>query len=373
MKVIYYLIKKEFKQVSRNKMLLPLIFVTPLFQLLIMPLAANFEIKNINIAIVDNDHSTYSYKLTSKILSSGYFVLQGETLNYEDGYKLLEKDEADIVLEIPDNFERDLVREGKQNLLVAVNAINGVKANIGGAYLTQIISEFNSDIRMQFMPSLLKNAVPIITSNYSMWYNKYMAYAIYMVPGILAVMVTLICSFLSALNIVKEKEDGTIEQINVTPIKKTEFIIGKLFPYWIIGLGLFTASLFGIAYMVYGIFPMGNIFMLYCYLFIYLIAILGFGLLISTISETQQQAMSVVYFFIMVFLMMGGVFTSLDSMPQWAQIVSKMGPVSYFIEVMRMVVLKGSDWADLWFHFLIIILFAIGLNFLAIRNYKKTV
>jgi ABC-2 type transport system permease protein len=179
-------------------------------------------------------------------------------------------------------------------------------------------------------------------------------------------------SYMCALNIVKEKEIGTIEQINVSPVKRSYFILAKLIPFWIIGQFIFTLGLFGIARWVYGIIPQGNPLILYGFLSIYLVAILGMGLLISTYSENQQQAMSLTFFFMMIFILMGGLFTPIESMPDWAQWIAGLNPVSYFIEVMRMVISKGSQWEDIKSQFGIMALFALFFNTWALINYKKT-
>ena len=192
-----------------------------------------------------------------------------------------------------------------------------------------------------------------------------------MVPGILAILVTMIGGFLSCLNIVKEKEIGTIEQINVTPIKKHHFILGKLIPFWVLGNVVFSIGLL-ISWLIYGIVPLGNLFVLYGFIGVYLLCVLGLGLLISTFCETQQQAMFIMFFFMMVFILMGGLFTSIDSMPEWAQTISRLNPVSYLISVMRMVILKGSGLMDILGHLLITLVFAVVLNVWAIINYKKT-
>ncbi|WP_118196572.1 ABC transporter permease [Albibacterium indicum] len=372
MRTLLFLLKKEFKQIFRNKSLLPMILVAPIIQLLILPLAADYEVKNINISIVDHDHSTYSQKMVSEITASGYFRLADYGSSFKDAYKQIENDKSDLVLEIPHGFEREMVRENNQELFIAVNAINGIKASLAGAYLNQIISNYNEDIRLEWMQPERSNQSSIITVTSSNWFNPHMDYHFFMVPGILVVLVTMISTYMCALNIVKEKEVGTIEQINVTPIKKYQFILGKLIPFWIIGMIIFSVGLFIVARLVFGIDPVGNILLLYAFLAVYLIALLGFGLLISTYSETQQQAMSIAFFFIMIFMLMSGLFTSIDSMPTWAYYIAKCSPVTYFIEVVRMIVLKGSGSADIYYHFLIIIGFAIFLNAWAILNYKKT-
>ncbi len=343
----------------------------PVIQLLILPLAADYEVRNINITVVDHDHSTYSQKLISKISASKYFNLVGYNAGFQQAFQLIEKDKADLVLEIPTGFEKNLVRENEQRLFIAVNAINGVKANLGGAYLGNLIRDYNGDIRLQWIQPAKTNPVPVIDIASSNWFNPLLNYRVFMVPGILAILVTMIGGFLSALNIVKEKEVGTIEQINVTPIKKHHFILGKLIPFWILGNVVFTLGLL-VSWVVYGIAPAGSFVVLYSFITLYLLAVLGFGLLISTFCDSQQQAMFIMFFFMMIFILMGGLFTSIDSMPGWAQVVTKFNPVSYLIDVMRMVILKGSGFADIRSQLLIITAFAIVLNTWAVINYKKT-
>ncbi|HVW96219.1 MAG TPA: ABC transporter permease [Mucilaginibacter sp.] len=371
MRTIRFLLQKEFRQIFRNRAILAMVMVMPVMQLLVLPLAANYEVRNINIAVIDNDHSSYSQKLISKITASGYFKLTGYDFSFREAFKLIGSDKADLILEIPQGFERNLVRENEQKLFIAVNAINGTKANLGGVYLTSIIRDFNGSVRLQLIPPSKFNPQPQIDIVSSNWYNPYLNYHLFMVPGILAILVTMIGGFLTALNIVKEKEAGTIEQINVTPIKKYEFILGKLIPFWIMGNVVFTLGLI-VSWVIYGIVPAGNVLLLYGFIAVYLLAISGFGLLISTYCDTQQQAMFVMFFFMMVFILMGGLFTSIDSMPDWARIVARFNPVSYLIEVMRMVILKGSGFKDISRQLGIIAIFAIVFNSWAILNYKKT-
>jgi ABC-2 type transport system permease protein len=372
MRTLRYLLRKEFKQIFRNKSLLPVIFIMPVIQLLIMPLAANYEVKNINISIVDNDHSSWSRKLISTITSSGYFKLAGYSQSFNQSFQQIENDKADLVLEIPHGFEKNIVRENKQHLFIAVNAINGTKAGLGGSYLATIITGFNAGIRLEWLQPQRFNPTPVIEVTASNWFNTYLYYPFFMVPGILVVLVTMVCTYMCSLNIVKEKEIGTIEQINVTPIKKYHFILGKLIPFWVIGIFVFSIGLFIVGSLVYGIIPLGSIGLLYAFLSLYLVALLGLGLLISTYSDTQQQAMSVAFFFVMIFLLMSGLFTPVDSMPGWARMIAKFNPVTYFIEVMRMVVLKGSGFNDIKYQFLVMAGFAVVLNGWAILNYKKT-
>ena len=370
MRVLLFLLQKEFRQIFRDTSILRIIFLMPVMQLLVLPWAADYEMKNINISVVDHDHSPYSRQLISKITASGYFILQDYTSSYNQSLVDIEKDKADLILEIPFSFEKNLVKESESKLFVAVNAINGVKANLGGAYLSTIIQDFNRQVRMQWIQLPRYNAelnIEVVSSN---WYNPQMNYKYFMVPGILVILVTIVGSFLASLNIVKEKEIGTIEQINVTPIKKYQFILGKLIPFWILGLAVLAIGL-GISRLFYGIIPVGSVFVIYGFAAVYLLAILGLGLLVSTYSSNQQQAMLILFFLMMIFILLGGLFTSIDSMPQWAQMITKANPVSYFIEVMRMVVLKGSGFADIKNQLLIVFGFAILLNGWAVISYRK--
>ncbi len=371
MRTIGFLLRKEFSQIFRNKTILAMIIVMPLVQLIVLPLAADYEVKNINLAVVDHDHSTFSAKMVSKLSSSGYFRLVASGNSYRQAFQLVESDQADLILEIPSGFERNLVRESQQTVFVAVNAINGTKANLGGSYLMAILREYNVQLRAELVQGARFNASPVIEVDTVNWYNALMNYKVFMVPGILAILVTMIGGFLTALNIVKEKEVGTIEQINVTPIKKHHFILGKLIPFWVLGNVVFTIGLL-VQWLIYGIVPLGSLFVLYIFLAIFLLAILGFGLLISTYCETQQQAMFIAFFFMMIFILMGGLFTSINSMPFWAQIVARLTPISYLIDVMRMVVLKGSGFRDILPYLGIVFMFAVVLNGWAIINYKKT-
>lgn len=372
MKTLKFLLQKEFKQIFRNSIILKMILILPLVQLIILPLAADYEIKNINISIVDHDHSAYTHKLISKINSSGYFKIVEVGNSYKKAFEKIENEKADLILEIPKDFERNLVRENRQQLLIAVNAINGTKANVGGVYLNRIIADFNADIRTDWITPEKFNMVPTIEIASSNWFNTFLNYRLFMVPGILVFLVTMIGAYMCSLNLVKEKEVGTIEQINVTPIKKHHFILGKLIPFWVIGMVVFSIGLLVVARIVYGIIPLGSIGLLYAFLGLYLIAVLGIGLLISTYSNSQQQAMSLAFFIIMIFLLMSGLFTSVDSMPEWAKWIARFNPVTYFIDVMRMVVMKGSGFADIKTHFIIMTGFAVFFNSWAIMNYKKT-
>jgi ABC-2 type transport system permease protein len=380
MKTLFFLLEKEFRQLLRNRQLLRTLLIAPVIQLILLPLAADYSVKNISIAVVDNDHSTISRKLIAKITASGHFKLTGYTASYNEALSMVEQDKADLALQIPVNFERNLVRENEQKLYVAIDAIEGTKANLGGAYLSTIIRDFNDDIRLnwQTAPATAGNAAtvssadaPQITISPSNWYNPYMNFKLYIVPAILVTLVTAIAAMQSAFNIVQEKESGTIEQINVSPIKKHIFIIGKLIPFLVLGIVIFTIGLL-VGWLFYGVIPAGNLLVLYASLVVYLFSMLGLGLLVSTYSSTQMQAMSLSFFFINIFNMMSGAFSSVDSMPAWAQNIVVTFPPSHFIKIMRMVVLKGSGFSDIAYHLAAMAVIGLVLNTWAVLNYSKT-
>lgn len=370
MRTLKFLLQKEFRQIFRDPSILRIIFIMPAIQLIILPLAADYEVKNIKLAVVDNNHSDYSRQLISKVTSSGYFQLQHYSSSYKEALHEVEQDRADLILEIPAQFSKEVVKLDEASLLLSVNAINGVKANLGAAYLRSIIQDFNRELRLRWVQFPRFNPELNIEVTSSNWFNTHLNYKFFMVPGILVVLVTMVGAFLTSLNIVKEKEIGTIEQINVTPIHKYHFILGKLIPFWVLGLLVLAIGL-TIARVVYGIAPVGSYFTIFCFAAVYLLAVLGLGLLVSTYTSSQQQAMLLSFFMMMIFILLGGLYTSIDSMPAWAQAITKVNPVAYFIEVMRMVVLKGSGLHEIRYHLLTVFGFAVLLNSWAVLSYRK--
>ena len=368
--MLKYLIEKEFKQILRNPILPRLILVFPLMALLILPLAANYEIKNINLCVVDNDQSPYSRKLVEKIRSSGYFVITKTAKTYDKGLEAIEYDDADVVTEIPKNFEKELIREGKGKVLISANAVNGMKGGLSSSYLSSIVTDFAGEVRSEWIEAGTGGGVPVIEIMPLNRFNQNLDYHSYMVPAIMVMLLTMICGFLPALNIVSEKEAGTIEQINVTPIRKFTFIISKLIPYWIIGIIVLTIG-FGVAAVGYNLLPAGSFGTIYVFAAVYVLAVSGFGLLVSNYSETLQQALFVIFFFVIIFILISGLYTPIKSMPEWAQTLTVINPLRYFIEMMRSVYLKGSGLFDLQKQMIALLIFAGLFNVLAVVSYRK--
>lgn len=369
--MLRYLLEKEFKQFKRNPFLPRLVIMFPLMVLLVFPLVANFEVKNINLSVIDHDKGSYSRSLIQKVISSGYFNLTDVSDHYNDALEAVESNQSDVILEIPSNFERDLVKEMKADLMISANAVNGNKGGLGSAYLVNIVMDFNDNIRTELSGNTSKFSVPglDIVSLYK--YNPSLQYEIYMVPALMVMVMAMICGFLPALNIVSEKENGTIEQMNVTPVKKFTFILAKLIPYWVIGYIVLTICI-GVAYFVWDLAPAGYLGTLYIFVTVFILAISGFGLVISNYAVTVQQAMFMMFFFVLTFIFMSGLYTPIENMPDWAQVLSNFSPLKYIILVLRMVFLKGSSFIDLLPQFLALLAFAVFFNSWAIISYRKS-
>ena len=285
-----YLIQKEFLQIRRNAFLPRLIVMFPIVIMCVMPWVMQMEVKNIVVDVVDIDHTVESQRLVQQIAASNYFIFGGQKSTYAEAMKDIEKGRADVILEI---------RDGKY--LIAANAVNGTKGSMGSAYLSQIVSA----------PFSASSATSVLTL-----YNKQQNYKLFMIPALFAIVMMLMTGFLPTLNIVGEKESGTIEQINVTPVSKWSFILAKLIPYWLIALFVITVCLL-LAWIVYGITPAGPVWLIYVLAMLLALFFSSFGLIVSNYSDTMQQAMFVMWFFVVSIMLLSGLFTPTRSMPQW--------------------------------------------------------
>lgn len=372
MRTIIFLLQKEFIQVKRNRSMLPIIFVVPIVQLLILVHAATFELKNVNFAIVDLDRTPTSAALIRDFSSSPYFKTAAYCTSANDGIKKLYDGSAGMVMVIPRHFSKDLA-EGKGNASVQLllDAVNGTNAGLIQAYSTRIIGRFalkQATSSPMVIPEFAKPVSFKVETRH--WFNPELNFKTFMVPGILVLLVTVIGFLLSGMNIVREKEIGTIEQMNVTPVKKYQFIAGKLIPFWIIGLFELTLGL-AVGKLLFDIPMEGSLWLVFLSASVYLVVILSMGLLVSTVSDNQQQSMFISFFFMMIFILMSGLFTSVDSIPSWADAINTFNPVAYFIKIMRMVLLKGSGFADILPHLLSILGLAAIFASLAVWRYKK--
>ncbi len=369
MRRLLFIIQKEFIQIFGNKAILPMMTVLPIVQLIVLSFAANNEVVNVDIAIADQDHSQLSRQLTGKIMANDRFTLVAAPPAAQLAEGDLLSGDADIVLNIPPGFAKGFFRLGQAELQLLVNAINGQAATVGAGYLTAIIQDFNQEASQEAAIGRVRPA-PRIFIQSANWYNPELNYQYFMVPGILGELVIVLVMLLTAMNTVREREVGTIEQINVTPIRKWQFILGKMIPFLFIGLFLLTVGLTA-GKLIFDIPMVGNLGVVFLYCTLNLTAVLGLGLFISNLVDTQQQAMLVAFFFVMIFILMSGLFTPIESMPQWAQYLTVPNPVAHFVEVMRKVLLKGSGLQDVLWNFRVTAIMAVVFNGLAILSYRK--
>lgn len=373
MRTIYFLLQKEFLQIFRDKAMLFILFAVPVVQLVILAYAATFELKDAEFHLVDFDQSTVSRRLVSSFTTTGHFSLVGQGFDTNQGIEDILSNKAQMVMVIPDDFEGDLWSGQSPQVQFIISAVDGSTAGLIQSYSQSILRDFGQEIGTEIRTISAGDRRPatqpmsLTTSN---WYNPELDYIIYMVPGIITILVTLICLLLSVLNIVREREIGTIEQLNVTPIKKYQFISGKLIPTWILAMIILTVGL-SVAYSWFQIPFRGNVLLIYGTAAIYLLAIQGLGLLISSVSHTQQQAMFINFFCFMIFMLMGGIFTPIESMPGWAQQLTLVNPIAWFGKIMRMVLLKGSGWSDINTMVGVLALMAAVLLPLAVVSYRK--
>ena len=363
--MLRYLLEKEFRQFFRNRFLPKMVVVFPCMALLVFPWAASHEIRGIRLCVVDSDHGALSGRLVRKVASSGYFELVRSTPDPREAMRAVDADEVDAILEIPHGFGDGEGRGEPRPAMVSANTVNGTKGGLANAYLSSVVSDFVREVGAAPPRTGRIEVVP------QMRFNPHLRYQSMMVPALLVMILTMICGFLPALNIVSEKEAGTIEQINVTPVPKFLFVLAKLVPYWIIGMVVISIGLL-IAHFVYGLSPQGGIATVYLLSAIYILVVSGLGIVISNHSETMQQAMFVMFFFVMVFNLMSGLFTPIESMPDWAQATSWINPLAYYIDAIRRVYLKGSGIADLAHPFVALGLLAVFFNSWAVLSYRKT-
>lgn len=367
--MLKYLVQKEFIQIRRNRFLPRMILMYPLMLMLVLPFAANYEIKNISIAVVDHDDSMLSARLLGKISSSPYFRISAYCYNDLDALRMVELGTADTVLEIPFGFGRDLGKGTQREVLISSDMVNGTKGNLGSAYLSLVIQDFSSDLRNETVPTNGKAGSPVtIEPHYR--YNPYLSYPVFMIPALMVMGLLMITGFLPALNIVGEKEAGTIESMHVTPVRKGTFILSKLIPYWFIGFFVFTFMLV-LAFLFWGLSPTGSILLLYLSAGLFVLTVSGFGLIISNYAKSYQQAMFMMFFFVMIFNFLSGLFTPISSMPQWAQVFSHLSPLRYMIEILRGVYLRGCGIQDLGKQLLSLSILMVGFNSWAIVSYRK--
>ena len=355
--MLRYLIQKEFTQIRRNAFLPRLIIVFPIMVMCVLPWVMNMEVKNIVVDVVDLDHSTVSQRLVHGIEQNHYFIFHGQKSTYAEALKDIEHTRADVVVVIPQDYSKDMVNGKQPQVLIAANAVNGTKGAIGSAYLSQI------------MASYTPHSTPLAPQTLTL-YNPYKNFKLFMIPALFAIVMMLMTGFLPALNIVSEKESGTIEQMNVTPVSKWSFILAKLIPYWIIALFVITVCLL-LAWLVYGITSSGPLWLIYLLSMLLALFFSSLGLIISNYSDTMQQAVFVMWFFVVIMLLLSGLFTPTRSMPSWSYLTTYINPVSYFVEAVRTIFIRGGNLQSVWRQVVALSTIATFMGGWAIISYKK--
>ena len=346
-----YLIQKELLQIRRNAFLPKLVVLFPVVIMCVMPWVMQMEVKNIRVDVVDIDRTVESQRLVQQIAASNYFIFGGQKATYAEAMKDIEKGRADVILEI---------RDGRY--LIAANAVNGTKGSIGTSYISQIISS----------PQPTLTSQPFTFSPFHLFtlYNKGQNYKLYMIPALLAIVMMLLTGFLPTLNIVGEKEAGTIEQINVTPVSKWSFILAKLIPYWLIALFVVTVCLL-LAWLVYGLTPAGPVGLVFLLALLLALFFSSFGLIVSNYSDTMQQAMFVMWFFVVSIMLLSGLFTPTRSMPQWSYLTTYVNPMHYSIEAIRTVFIRGGGLHEIAHQILALSAIASLMAVWAVLSYRK--
>lgn len=365
MKTLLILLDKEFRQLFRNSFLPKLVLVFPLVSMLVLPWVTTMDVRHINVAVVDQDRSSASRRLVQKIGASDYFTLAQVSDRYHESLAQLEAGKVDVIVEVPDQFEASLVDGTPDKMRVTTNGVNAMKGGLGTQYTVQTVLQTLSELIVENGKSAPADAFVV-----EYRYNPTLEYRHYMIPALMIMLLIMLSGFLPALNLVGEKETGTIEQINVTPVSRFTFTLAKLIPYWLIGFVVLSIAML-LAWLVYGLSPVGSLGAIYLAAALFILTISGFGITIANGSSTMQQAMFVMFFFVMIFVLMSGLITPIASMPEWAQVITRFLPPRYFITIMQAVYLKGATVVELWPNYVLLVLFAFVCNLLAAVTYKK--
>jgi ABC-2 type transport system permease protein len=374
MRALGFLLRKEFLQIFRDRMIVRILFLVPIAQLLVLANAATFEVTSARLYVVDRDHSSFSRGLVTRLAASGRFVPVGQSASMPRADAAMLDRSVDAILVVPANFERDLMRSHSAPVQLILNAEDGAAAAVTQSYASQIIAtwaqEIMAETRLVVAGANRVDPVPMIEVRRRGWYNPRLEYRDYMVPGILVVLVTVIGTLLTAMNIVREKETGTLDQLNVTPVSRSVFVAAKLIPLWSLALVVLGVGIL-IGWAVLGVPIRGNLLLVFGAAALYLIGALGIGLWVSAVVETQQQALFVSYAILMVYLLMSGLFTPVSAMPPWAQWVAEASPVKHFAQLLRAVLLKGAGPADVLRELGVLAAIGSAVLTLAVRQYHK--
>jgi ABC-2 type transport system permease protein len=373
-RTIFFLVRKEFLQIFRDRTTVFQIFMIPVVQLLVLANAATFNVKQVALLVVDEDHTTVSAGLVQRLEAGRQFRVVRYTSSDAGVDQALLDRQVTAVLHVPRRFEEDLVRRGRASVQLVLNAEEGATTGLVQSYAASILSAYARELD-RTLPSARTSMgarVAPLDLRTQRWFNPTRNYKYWMVPALMVSLTTIIGLLLTAQNITRENELGTLEQLNVTPMTKIQFIAAKLIPFWILSMVIFTIGL-AIGKLVFGIPMRGNLLLVYLAAAVYLIVVLGMGLGISTVTRTQQQSMFVAFFFVLIFLLMSGLFTPVDSMPDWAQQVAEANPVKHFVSIMRAVLMRGAGIETVGRPILGLGVAGVAVLALAVMRYRKSV
>ena len=343
MRRVFYLVQKEFRQIRREKAYIGIIFLMPFVQLIILGYAITTDVRNIGVVVVDHDHTSYSRTIISAIDNCDTFNLLGVVGREAEARLQLDRGEAMVAIIVPPHFGRDMVN-GEQPAIQLL--LDGVDGNSSGVALGYMMGYF-SNLQQKWFPEcpvLVQKAgtMHLIELEQRMWYNENLVSINHVVPGILSVLLTMITLFLTAMNVVREKEIGTMEQLLVTPIRGWELILGKVLPFVLIGFLLLNVGILAVE-LIFQIPLQGSLWLLYFTSLLFMLSMLGMGIFISTIARTQQQAMFIAWFLSIFTILLSGFFIPVENMPDAIQMLTYGNPLRYFMSIIRAIYQKGSE------------------------------
>lgn len=364
LRILKALLRKELRLMKSNPLIPKIVVMMPLMVMLVVPLVANLDVKNVNVVVVDNDHSELSRRVVADIGASGTLTVTAVRDTHAEAMSEIENGTADAMLTIPQGYSKQLISQ-HATVDIEANGVNATKGMLGSQYLSQSVASTLRGWMAEKGMTLPESNVSVINR-----FNPTLNFRNYMIPALMVVLLIIICGFLPTLNLVNEKENGTIEAMNVTPVSRFTFVLSKLIPYWIVGILVVTVGM-TVGWLVYGLVPEGNIWAIYLAAILFSLTMSGLGIVIANKSATMLQSIFVMFAFIMIFQLMSGLFTPIRSMPRWAQYITCAIPPRYFIDIMRSVYLKGTTIAELWIQYSCLAGFAMLTCLCAALTYTK--
>lgn len=360
MRTLMILLRKEFILFRKNKFIPKIAFIFPCMVILIIPLVTTMDVRHVGVSVVDHDNSQLSRNVMSDLDNSGFFSVAAAT-DYAAALERIRKGDSDVILEIPHDFQKSIDEKTPNSPHISANGVNGIKGSLGSRYVSQSV--------MQTVMTYKGIAIPDFVS-VEYLYNPTLEYRNNMIPALMIMLLIMICGFLPALNMVSEKETGTIEQMNVTPVKTWVFVLSKVIPYWLIGIIDISLAMV-IAWLVYGLAPTGSILGIYLATLLFIFVMSGLGIIIANKSDRMSQSMFIMFFIVVVFVLMSGLLTPISSMPGWAQAITYALPPRYYIDIMRSIYLKATPLNALIVQYCMLVGFALLTNAIAAVTYRK--